>query len=81
MAQTADQVRIKLISQLHNGILGDTIRHVKIFVIISNECQFYFSYILVVCKCIQRNILICTFIYEQMFFEIFVAKGNTGQLF
>ena len=38
--------------------------------------QFYFlSYvdaILVVCKCL---------FYEQKFFEIFVAKGDTGQFF
>ena len=35
--------------------------------------------ILVACRCIQRNFLM--FFYEQMFFEIFVAKGDTGQFF
>ena len=45
--------------------------------------HFYFSsyvillLILVVCRCIQINV----FFYEQMFFEIFVAKGDTDYFF
>ena len=47
------------------------------------KCQVYFlSYvdaILVVCRCIQKFFNV--YFYEQMFFEIFVAKGDTGQFF
>ena len=47
------------------------------------KCQFYFlSYVdnnLVVCRCIQRNFLVFTFM--SMFFEIFVANGEIGQFF
>ena len=46
------------------------------------KCQFYFlSYvfdILVVCKCDQGNIFNIYF-HEQMFFQLFMEKGDTGQ--
>ena len=35
----------------------------------------YVDATLVVCRCIQRNF------YEQMFFEISVAEGETNQFF
>ena len=39
------------------------------------KCQFYF-----ICLQMYSNHFFDDF-YEQMFFEIFVAKGDTGQFF
>ena len=48
------------------------------------KCQFYFlSYvndILVVCRCIQGNVL-ALFFMRKYSLKIFVAKGDTGQNF
>ena len=56
---------------------SDTVRQLKTFKIILMKCQFYFlSYvddILVVYRCI--------YFHEQIFFQIFVPRGNTCQFF
>ena len=80
MTQIADQVRVRLISQLLKGISSDTIRHVKTFRIISNEMPvlfflFYVDDVLVVCKCIQRKILMCTFM-NKCFLKSLWQRGT-----
>ena len=60
---------------------GDTIRHLKTFRIISNEMSFlllilsgcYFS-----CLKMYSDKFFNAYFYEQMLFEIFVAKGDTA---
>ena len=60
---------------------GDTIRHLKTFRIISNEMSVlllilsgcYFS-----CLKMYSDKFFNAYFYEQMFFEIFVAKGDTS---
>ena len=60
---------------------GDTIRHLKTFRIISNEMSVlllilsgcYFS-----CLKMYSDKFFNAYFYEQMLFEIFVAKGDTA---
>ena len=62
----------------------DTIRYLKTFRVISNEmlvlllilCWCYFS-----CLQMYSEKFFNAYLYEQMFFEIFVAKGDAIQFF